>query len=138
MRYMTKRAIRSGLVVSNLLLAFPAFGNSVPVTNAFDSGPGSLRDAIAIALPGDTINVTVSGTIALTTGPLLIRKNLTINGPGASNLAISGNDSSRVVTIDVGTADVGMSGFTIRSGSADYGGGIYNAGRLALIDTVVS
>ena len=137
-RHITKRAIRSGLVVCNLLLAFPAFGNSVSVTNAFDSGPGSLRDAIAIALPGDTINVMVSGTVTLTSGPLLIRKNLTINGPGASNLAISGNDSSRVVTIDVTTADVAISGFTIRNGSADYGGGILNAGRLTLIDIVVS
>ena len=39
-------------------------GNIIVVTNTNDSGPGSLRDALAAANDGDTIDATgVSGTI---------------------------------------------------------------------------
>src|SRR6266550_2142551 len=43
-----------------------------------------LRDAIAKAASGDTITFSVTGTITLTSGELVINKNLTINGPGAA------------------------------------------------------
>ena len=47
--------------------ALPA--NIIVVTNTNDSGPGSLRDALAIANDGDTVDATgVSGTILLTGG----------------------------------------------------------------------
>ena len=46
-------------------------------------GDVSLRDAIANAASGETINFSVTGTINLTgLGDLVINKNLTINGPG--------------------------------------------------------
>ena len=38
----------------------------------------------------------VTGVITLTSGELYIGRNLTITGPGASELAISGNHASRV------------------------------------------
>src|SRR6516162_8450169 len=81
-----------GLVgVSN---ALPA---TIVVTNINDSGPGSLRNALAMANDGDTIDATgVSGTILLTSGELQISHNVTINGPGAGNLAVNGNASFRV------------------------------------------
>ena len=75
--------------------ALPA--NIIVVTNTNDSGPGSLRDALAIANDGDTIDATgVSGTILLTSGELQITHNVTINGPGADNLAVNGNATFRV------------------------------------------
>ena len=100
---------------------------------------GSLRDAIASASAGDTINFSVRGAITLSSGALSIRKNLTISGPGASNLAIGGNNS-RVFTIaDFGTATVVISALTIRNGRTDdSGGGIFNGGNLTLTDSVVS
>ena len=58
-------------------------------------GDISLRDAIAAAPQGETINFAVTGTINLTNlGHLTINKNLTINGPGANLLTINafGND----------------------------------------------
>ena len=62
------------------------------VTNTNDSGPGSLRDALAVANDGDTIDATgVCGTILLTSGELQVTHNVTINGPGAGNLAVNGN-----------------------------------------------
>src|SRR5262249_19015780 len=69
----------------------------IVVTNTTDTGPGSLRDALAAANDGDTIDATgVSGTILLTSGELQINHNVTINGPGAANLAVNGNATFRV------------------------------------------
>ena len=74
------------------------------VGNSNDSGAGSLRDAIANANPGDTIEFDMSpghvtSPITLTTGELTITQNLKIVGPGASDLTISGNSASTVFSI---------------------------------------
>jgi hypothetical protein len=45
---------------------------NVTVTMLDDSGPGSLRQAIADAVSGDTIDFAVTGMIRLTTGGLII------------------------------------------------------------------
>src|SRR5215470_8147779 len=67
--------------------ALPA--NIIVVTNTNDSGPGSLRDALAVANDGDTIDATgISGTISLTSGELQITHAVTINGPGAGSLLV--------------------------------------------------
>ena len=60
------------------------------VCNTNDRGPGSLRQAILDASPGDTINFAPSvTTVTLTSGELVINKNLTITGPGANRLTIT-------------------------------------------------
>src|SRR5262249_43093704 len=85
--------------------------------NTNDSGPGSLRDALASANDGDTIDATgVSGTILLTSGELQIIHGVTINGPGAGTLAVNGNGSSRVFENFVPHVTVTISGFTITNG----------------------
>jgi hypothetical protein len=119
---------------------------AIAVLNTNDSGPGSLRQVIAMAGPGSTVTFLVSGIITLTSGELLITNDLTIPGPGAANLAISGNHASRVFGIG-SNALVSISGLTIRDGHAadgyrgyngfdggngGNGGGIYNQGALNL------
>ena len=107
----------------------------IMVTNTNDSGPGSLRDALAIANDGDTIDATgVSGTILLTSGELQNTHNVTISGPGANNLAVDGNAQSRVFYVNLGKT-VTISDLTITNGSS----GIYNdGGALTLSDCTVS
>jgi len=99
---------------------------TISVTNAADSGAGSLRAALASATNGDTIDATgVFGAIILTSGELLITNNLNINGSGPANLAVNGNfpnTTNRVFNINNST--VSISGLTITNGhSGDNSGG---------------
>jgi hypothetical protein len=62
--------------------------NTLLDVNAND-GLTTLREAIAAAVSGETIDFSVTGTISLSSlGELVINKNLTINGPGAGALTI--------------------------------------------------
>src|SRR6266705_5318945 len=83
-----------------LALVCPAImsvcADTITVTNTNDSGLGSLRQALADANDGDTIEFAVTGTIALTSGELLVAKNITISGPAAESLAVNGNAKSTV------------------------------------------
>jgi CSLREA domain-containing protein len=94
-------------------------------------GDCSLRDAIQVASPGDTIRFSVSGFIVLDLGSLTINKNLTIEGPQTEFLGISGGTSARVLYVDAG-ANVTLSYLDISDGVADRGGAIYNRGKLTV------
>jgi hypothetical protein len=109
------------------------------VTNLNDQGPGSLRQAIADASAEDTVDFQqgLHGTITLTSGALTINKLLTIDGPGASIITVSGNKNQQVFNIP-SPFTVGNSGLTIANGIASYGGGISNGGSLTITDCVVS
>lgn len=90
-----------------------------------------LRDALAKAINGDTINFSVTGTITLNSGELGVSNNVTIAGPGANVLAVNANAASRVFHIASGKT-VTISGLTITNGSAvgfnpaSDGAGIFN------------
>jgi len=116
------------------------------VTTSSNTGPGSLRQAIIDALPGDNITFGLTGKITLTSGQLDITKNLNIIGPGPSRLELNGNFNSRVFSVFNGV-NFNISGLTIRNGRAPDGGpggggfdggGIYNAGTLTLSNCVVT
>jgi len=95
------------------------------VTSTGDSGAGTLRKAVTDAVSGDFIvfNVTLPATITLTSGEIALNKNLTILGPGADQLTLDGNGSSRLFNI---TETVTIEGLTITNGSHnDFGGCIY-------------
>ncbi|MBK8050472.1 MAG: hypothetical protein IPK16_27240 [Anaerolineales bacterium] len=130
-----------------LLLLTPAAQASdcmnVVVTRATDGGAGSLRQALVDVCAGGKITfasaLTAGGpvTITLTNNELYIRKHVTIVGPGADLLAVSGDNRNRVFFISYQvTADI--SGLTIRDGVdfPDYqdgkGGGILLHGDLTL------
>lgn len=107
---------------------------TITVTNIGNSGTGTLRNAVLAANSGDTImfSLPVNSVIALTTGEIVIDKNLIIDGSTAVSLTISGNNSSRVFEIYPGTV-VTITGLIIANGNMrDNGGGIFNWGTLVL------
>jgi len=133
-----------GLLLALVLLCPPGLtlaGDQV-VSNTNDDGPGSLRQAIRDVHDGGTISFNLgagAATITLTSGELSIAKSLTLAGPGADGLTISGNDSSRVLSVLSGT--VTLSGLTVAhglaSGNPAEGGAIRNAGHLILQQVTV-
>ncbi|NJS13016.1 MAG: hypothetical protein HC789_22930 [Microcoleus sp. CSU_2_2] len=108
----------------------------------FSPGDLSLREAISIARSGAEIGFSpaLSGsTLNLTLGELRIDRSITIQGLGADNLTISGNNTSRVFNIDDGNAtqiDVAIDGLTISGGNtAGNGGGILNRENLTIANS---
>lgn len=107
------------------------------VTNTNDDGAGSLYQAIQDANDnsGDDTVVfdpavfSTPQTIVLTGGEIFVSGNgsLTINGPGADKLTISGNNSSRIFSI---AGDVILNDVKIANGSnAEDGGAISTFGN---------
>jgi uncharacterized repeat protein (TIGR01451 family) len=121
--------ITSGTGDYTVLLDKIEIGRNLVVTNNNDSGAGSLRQAMIDAPAGSAISFSnaVRGTIALTSGDIVIDKNLTIVGPGADALIVSGGG----VYVNSGVT-AAVSGLTISDG-----GGIYNRGNLTLTDSIV-
>src|SRR5262249_52781079 len=133
-----RRVGRILLCLSAGLLSMP--GHAATVTNAADSGPGTLRQAIASALAGETIDFGITGTITLTSAELLINKNLIIQGPGAGTLMIhrstnNGTPAFRIFHFQSGI--ISMSGLSLSNGRTNVGGGIYNETTASLRDCAI-
>jgi hypothetical protein len=129
------------------LVARPAAAGERVVTSTADSGAGSLRQALADALPGDTItfNLTSPATITLNSR-LVISKNVSIEGLGADQLTIRAD-----VGLGTGFAGYGDHIFEVQTGVSTVisgvqlvggawiavAGGIDNAGALTLRDSII-
>ncbi len=131
---MVKRILQltSALAVLSLLLAGgpvqPAHAATTWTVESAGDGaanasncPGSscrLRDAIAAASSGDTIQFAVTGTIALTAGQLsLAATSLTIQGPGSALLTINGSGAGRIFYLS--SSIVSISGLTLTNGAVN-------------------
>jgi len=103
--------------------------NTITVTNGNDSGPGSLRQALADANDGDTINFDPSvNIVTLTTDELVITKSITIStSPQIVTVARSSQTEFRIFHVMPGHS-VEINGLTISGGhiTGDNGGGILN------------
>lgn len=114
----------------------------VDENDGVEVGGVSLRDAIAAAAPNDNIAFSVTGTITLEHGELVVDKDLSIVGPGADVLSIDAGGASRVFNIDDGSgalATVSISGLTISGGYiAGDGGGVSNAENLTIVASTIS
>jgi predicted outer membrane repeat protein len=76
-------------------------------------------------------------TITLTGGALSITQPVTINGPGAGNLTVNGNNRDRVFIVGQiwspnPSLTVSLSGLTVAGGNAGYGAGLLNFGTLTV------
>jgi parallel beta-helix repeat protein len=120
------------------------------VKNLNDAGDGSLRFAVLAANDEqglDTITFApgLAGTITLTTGQLEVKDSVTILGPGAGVLTVSGNNASRIFRVENLARDinVAISGLTLTrgtgDGNGDRGGAIFVVGEnLTLSGMVVT
>jgi parallel beta-helix repeat protein len=128
-----------------------AAAQTLTVTNTTDSAgatanDGSLRGAIlqnAVDGGGDTIQFAsgVTGTITLSGTQLTISNTVTISGPGASALTISGNYTSRIFNLTGGAAvNVTISGLKLSNGkpAAGSSGAIYSADTLTLSNCIIT
>ncbi len=110
------------------------------VTTCNGAGPGSLSATVTSAGAGDTINFSVtcpSTSPIVLAAPINIATNLTIEGPGASRLAVSGNSSVGVFNVGTGVTAT-ISGLTIENGFATGGGGVWNSGNLTVMSSTIS
>jgi hypothetical protein len=106
------------------------------VTNCGASGAGSLPAVVAGAASGDTVTFALAppcSTITLS-GPIHVGTNLTIEGPGATSLAVSEGTSADVFDVAAAVTAASISGLTIENGTI----GIHNAGTLTVTDATVS
>lgn len=132
--------VRPLLLLLTLLTALfcsnaPLRGAQLPVTSLADNGPGSLRAAILLAQPGDTLLLQLQGEIRLDS-TLRIRKSLTILGPGAALLALNGNSRVRIMQIGRNYT-VFIADLSFMHGNAEWepfpgGGAINSGGHLSL------
>jgi hypothetical protein len=145
-------ALRLALVF--LIPASGATAATFTVTNLSDSGPGSLRQAVLNAnatAAADTVAFApgLTGTITLTSNEIVVSNPLTVNGPGAAALTVSGNDQFRVFYVEKSTAatpiDVTLSGLTLTRGSGlpvhtfSFGGAVFATDEnLTILNSVIS
>jgi hypothetical protein len=120
------------------------------VTTAHDDGPGSLRQAIAVAAPGDVVKFALRcPAVIVLTKTLVIGKDLTVLGPGPWELTVMrsyGPRTSHFRVFEIDSASVTLAGMTIRNGSAfsgtnihdNLGGGILNRGSLTVSNCVIT
>jgi hypothetical protein len=121
---------------------------SFTVSNISDTGPGSLRQAIldansnGVALDEIVFDGTfsTSKTISLTSGQLLIDSNITITGPGANLLTVSGVGNGTNHIFEVGLFTFTISGVTLSGVNAPalFGGAILNNGTVNLTNSTVT
>ncbi|HJW28398.1 MAG TPA: hypothetical protein VJ508_04010, partial [Saprospiraceae bacterium] len=104
------------------------------VINTNDNGSGSLRDIISCAANDDTIHfdLPLMSQITLTSGEIVINKNLTLAGPGINDLTISGNNASRIFRLLTGK-HLTLENLSLKNANAPVNGGaIYSEGNLNL------
>jgi len=107
--------------------------STIVVSNVNDSGPGSLRLAVADAVNGDSIVFSnrLAGQTIVLQSEIDVTNNISISGPATRPVALSGGGKTRVLEIDGAT--VSLTNLVITQGSADIGGGILDSnGNLSL------
>lgn len=122
-------------------LIFPHFSaaNVLSISSLADNGPGSLREGISLAQDGDTLEMSLPGTILLDS-QLVITKDLYIRGFGADTSVLDVQGQDRHFFIN-DTSRLELSGFTLQNGdfsawlvnSPRPGGGFPNGGSIKLL-----
>jgi hypothetical protein len=113
----------------------------ITVTNLNNSGAGSLRQALADIAIGGRITfdpILAGGTLALTSGPLVPKHSVMIDGSDAPGISLDGGGTDRVLIVDAGLT-VNLANLTVTHGFGwQLAGGILNNGNLSLDHVTVT
>ncbi|MGB5811054.1 MAG: choice-of-anchor Q domain-containing protein [Polyangiales bacterium] len=109
--------------------------DELEISSLANAGPGTLRELLAVAPAGSTICVEsgVVGTIEISTEAINVSTSLTLVGPGAEQLRVSGGDALPILVVEV-SGDLTLRGVTLTNA---LGTAIRNDGTLTLTDSVV-
>jgi predicted outer membrane repeat protein len=108
-----------------LFLTMSGFARAaiLTVSNLNDTGAGSLRAEMTAHASGDTINFSVSGTIAINSELPAVADTLTIDGTGQT-IIISGNSAYQIISTQMpGTLTLKF--LTFEDGSPAFSGGAF-------------
>lgn len=130
-------------LAAGLILSLPLPAAELIVDNLNDDGTGSLREAIdqANSDPAPDVihfDASLDGTLTLASPLPAISTDIDIIGPGAQQVAISGDQTHQILMVEAG-ASVLLSGLALVDGTAELGGAaIINEGTLTIADSVLS
>src|SRR5262245_3926011 len=113
--------------------AVAAANLNIPFVDAPAGSAGLDTIRFATSLNGQTIGYTP----AIVSDGLTIAEDLTIDGPGAGLLTISGNNIARIFRVNP-IAHAEIRGLTLTRGSQSQGGAILNPGNLTLVNTILT
>jgi predicted outer membrane repeat protein len=102
-------------LIAGALPCVSSFASTLLVTSPADNGPGSLRATIAAAAAGDVIQFdpSLNGQVILLATQINLSRELTIDGPGADKITISGGNRTRILSV---TAPLTLTGVTLKNG----------------------
>jgi predicted outer membrane repeat protein len=107
-------------LVTTALWCASSSATTITVTSTADNGPGSLRALIGAGVSGDVIQFdpALNGQVILLASQISVTKALTIQGPGADKITISGGNRTRIFSA---TAPLTLVGLNLKNGLGDGG-----------------
>lgn len=124
--------------------AVPVAAETRSPTHCGDSGPGSLRDTVAISVDGDIIDVSgIACPFLVTSGEIVIpQNNLTIRGARTETLPeIRGDGSSRLLN-HIGSGTLLLHAILLNGGrhvaNLALGGCLHSTGHVELLDAAMA
>ncbi len=134
----TVTSLADNLVVDELV----TLREAIQAANTNKSVDGSTAGEAGPTIDTIEFQSGLTGTITLGGTRLEINDDLTINGPGAATLTISGNDKSQIFFTSGADTDVTIRGLTLTKGFANLapgGGAIGNSeAHLAVVESTIS
>jgi hypothetical protein len=143
------RAMRFRILVVSVIgvggyWTVPAAAETRTPTHCGDSGPGSLRDTVAVSADGDIIDVSgIACPLLVTSGEIVIpQNNLTIRGVRTDSLTeIRGDGSSRLLN-HIGSGTLRLHAILLNGGrhaaNLALGGCLHSKGHVELLDTALA
>ena len=129
------------LLLDDVRLQVPPPPTEIVVSNLNDSGDGSLRQALSAIATGGSITFDpglAGGAIALTSGPLVLSRDVSVSGPASAAVTIDGGGADRLLIVETGVQATASHLVFSNGYGFQLAGGILNNGNLTLDHVTVS